>query len=238
MTAPAIHARGATTALTRRTNLRKAFLAPWHPEVRQCWLYSLAHAQWHTGVAVHMATLCGNHHHVDVTPSLPNLPRFTRLLNGETSCSVQALLARELYDTPRDLWDGRSTHAMRLLDAGTQANHLIYEYVNPSAAGMVDRPEHMPGQVIDFGHWKTGGIWVPRPSVYFSQDRPERLFLELSPPPLLYEAFDGDLDALVHHMKRLAEGSLRALRRARTRPVLGAQLAPTAEHHRAHRHGR
>jgi len=38
---PRITVRGATTALTRRTTIRKAFFGPWHPMVEKLWLYSL-----------------------------------------------------------------------------------------------------------------------------------------------------------------------------------------------------
>jgi hypothetical protein len=34
---------------------------------------------------------------------------------------------------------------MRLLDAPAQATQLAYERNNCVAAGLVDRPEHMPG---------------------------------------------------------------------------------------------
>lgn len=138
------------------------------------------------------------------------------------SCALNTLLAREGYDQPKELWDGRSTHAMRLLDAAAQAGSLNYQYLNTVAAGLVARPEHMPGRVLDFGHWKTGGIVVKRPDVFFSKNRPSELWLELTPPPLLMHAFGGDLDALVHHMRRLAEEGIRALGEARTRPPLGA----------------
>jgi hypothetical protein len=35
VTAAGIYVSGATTSLVRRTTLRKAFLAPWHPLVNQ-----------------------------------------------------------------------------------------------------------------------------------------------------------------------------------------------------------
>jgi hypothetical protein len=35
VTAPGIYVAGATISLSRRTTLRKAFLAPWHPLVNQ-----------------------------------------------------------------------------------------------------------------------------------------------------------------------------------------------------------
>ena len=53
MTVPRIIVPEATIAISRRCNLRKAFLAPWHPLVSQIWLYALAWAQKKTGVAIH-----------------------------------------------------------------------------------------------------------------------------------------------------------------------------------------
>jgi hypothetical protein len=82
----------------------------------------------------------------------------------------------------------------------------------------------MPGTVLGWGHWKSGGLWVERPDVYFDEaTRPERLWLALSPPPLLMQAFDGDLEALIHHMRRLCDDGVRAIRDARAREPMGAQ---------------
>jgi hypothetical protein len=67
MTTPRIVVPGATMALTRRTVLRKAFLAPWDPMVDQMWLYALADAARETEVAVHFSGCDINHHHTDVT---------------------------------------------------------------------------------------------------------------------------------------------------------------------------
>ena len=223
MTAPRIVVRGATFALTRRTTCRKAFLAPWHPLVEQCWLYALADAQRKHGVAVHHAVRVVNHHHLTVTLREENLGDFLRDLHRDVSRCLSALLARERYDPQREIFDGREPHAMRLLDARAQARHLLYEHLNPVAAGLVERPEHMPGTVLGFGHWKNGGVKVKRPPIYFKKSRPETLWLRLTPPPLLFEAFEGDLGGLVHQMERLGEEGWRILRRVRRRPVLGAQ---------------
>ena len=224
MSAPLIVVPGATTAITRRTTLRKAFLAPWHPLVEDNWLYSLADAQRETGVEVHSSVLNITHHHTDVTPTRDNLPEFTRRFHRDMSCSLHTLLCQERYDVPRELWDDRQTHYMRLVDAEAQASRLIYDALNPCAAGLVQRPEHMPMRTLDFGLWKTGFIEVKRPPVYFGKDRPERLKLYLTPPPVLYRAFGGDIDALVYQMNKLMEDGIRAIRDARTRPVMGAKV--------------
>jgi len=223
MTAPSIVVRGATTALTRRTTLRKAFLAPWHPLVEQLWLYCLADAQRATDVAIHHSVLVLTHHHTSVTPSSDNLPEFLRRFHRDFSCALHTLLCRERYDAPRELFDDRSTHRMRLVDASAQASHLIYEHLNPVAAGLVRRPEHMPLRTLDFGLWRSGGITVTRPPVYFGRDRPEQLELTLTPPPELYLAFGGDLAALVHQMKKLSDEGMRALHAAMPGEPLGAR---------------
>jgi hypothetical protein len=191
--------------------------------VEACWLYSLADAQRHTDVAVHHSVLNLTHHHTNATPSQANFPDFTRRYHRDLSCSLNTLLSAERYDAPRELFDDRQAHCMRLLDAEAQASHLVYEQVNPVAAGLVAHPDHMPMQRLDFGLWKRGYIEVRRPPIYFGKDRPETLELRLSPPPLLYRAFGGDLDALIYHLAKLTDEAVRVLRQASKREPLGAR---------------
>jgi hypothetical protein len=81
----------------------------------------------------------------------------------------------------------------------------------------------MPGFVFDFDLWLTGHVDVPRPDFYFSDKQPQVLRLRVTPPPLLYLAFDGDIDKLVYTMKRLAQQSAMELRARQGRPPLGAR---------------
>ena len=223
MSPPGIYVAGATTAITRRTVLRKAFLAPWDPRVSEVLAYSLADAQRATGVAVHQFVPVVSHYHGDVTPRSDNLPEFLRRLNRDISCGLHTLLCQQRYDAPRELFDDRPTHRMRLLDAAAQASQLVYHYVNNVAAGLVRRPEHMPQLTFDWGLWKSGVVEVRRPDFYFGSDRPEVLSLEITPPPLLYRAFGGDLDALVHHMCKLSDDAIAAIDAERRRPPMGAR---------------
>jgi hypothetical protein len=222
MTAPRIIVPGATTSITRRTTLRKAYLAPWHPLVPKVWLYALADAQRRTDVAIHHAINVVNHHHLTVTPQTNNLPEFVRHLHRDISSALNVLLTRERYDAPRELFDGRSAHYMRLLDAGAQASQLVYEHNNCVAAGLVARPEQMPGSAFDFELWRTGYIDVERPPIYFASDRPEQIRLYVTPPPLLFAAFGGDLDWLIYHMRRTSDAAGQTLRSVRARPPMGA----------------
>ena len=111
---------------------------------------------------------------------------------------------------------------MRLLDEGAQLGHLVYEMLNAVAAGLVDRPADMPGIVLDWGHWLSGGIPIPKPPIFFGPDEPAVRWLRLTPPPLLYLLFRGDMAALVHHMRQLTEHGRKAILAARSWPAMGA----------------
>lgn len=63
--------------------------------------------------------------------------------NSDVGCAINTLLANEHYDFPRDVFDKRSSYAMRLVDAETQAGHSTPEYLNLVAAGLVARLEHI-----------------------------------------------------------------------------------------------
>src|SRR5690606_6488590 len=105
VTSPRIVVRGATLAITRRTTLRKAFLAPWDPRVEQAWLYALADAQRETKVAVHHGVRVITHHHASITLTEPNLGEFLRRFTAmsaalSTPCSpVSVMTARATFST-------------------------------------------------------------------------------------------------------------------------------------------
>ena len=223
MTHPRIVVPGATLAVCRRTMYRKGFLGPWDPRVADVYLYALADAQRQTNVAIHDAVLVVSHHHACITPSEANVGEFFRRVHVDVSCGLNALLAQERYEAPGSVFDKRQTHAMRLLDAAAQMSQAVYHHLNPVAAGLVARAGDMPGPVADFRRWKAGGVTVKRPDVYFGRGRPEELSLELTPPPLLLEAFGGDLDALVYHLGRVTNDATAQMKRARKRPAMGAQ---------------
>ena len=223
VTQPYIHVRGATTSICRRTNFRKAFLAPWHPLVNEIWLYALADAARVTGVSVHMSKLVVTHHHTDVTPSEANLPEFTRRLHSDVSCALNKLLLEHRYEPPRQLWDARGPHYLRLLDASAQMSQFTYDYVNQVAAGLVERPEHMPGQQIEYGLWATEGLVVKRPPGFFDNSRPSEQLLPIPPSPEVMRLFEGDVHAAIHHMRKHARHTERKIRAARHWPALGAQ---------------
>jgi hypothetical protein len=192
--------------------------------VSDIWLYALADAARETGVAVHESQLVVNHHHTDVTPSQANLPDFIHRLHTDTSKALNELMEHEGYEPPRSVFDDRPTHCMRLLDAPAQVSQLIYTDVNTAAAGLVRRPEEMPGRRMpSFRDWLGDGIVIPKPPIHFGKDRPSELVLRPEPAPLMMLAFGGDLRALVYHLEKLCREALSDIRAVRKGPPLGAQ---------------
>ena len=214
---------GGTYALTRRTCFRKAFLGPWHPLVADIWLYSMGYWARELEVTLHHTMRCVTHGHTTVTPTWDNLPKFTAAVYEDVSKALGELMRACRYEAPGNVFEDRQPFQMRLVDAEAQASHLVYERVNGVAAGLVRRPQDLPGETFDFGLWKGAPVVVERPPLYFAKRRPKQQEVYFAPPAQLYLAFGGDLEALVHHMRRLESGAVRELNRARRGPVLGAK---------------
>ena len=79
----------------------------------------------------------------------------------------------------------------------------------------------MPGLGLGLERWGRGGLVVKRPDVYFGKNRPEELRLELTPPPALLRAGDGDVVRLRKALLEEADRGEAQLRRERIRPALG-----------------
>ena len=120
-------------------------LGHWDPRVQQGWLYNLASAANTLDIDVHFTTLVLNHHHTSVTAKLGNMSPFLQRLHQPMSCFVNTLLQQRSFDAMDFVWDGDRPHRMRLRDAEAMMTQLVYERVQTVAAGLVDRPEDMPG---------------------------------------------------------------------------------------------
>ncbi|MAQ17277.1 MAG: hypothetical protein CMN30_21085 [Sandaracinus sp.] len=190
--------------------------------VREIWLYSLADAARQTRTTVHMATLMPNHLHTDVTPSEPDLPEFAERFHTSVAKGVKRLLQMEGYDVPTSIFDGRAPHYLRLLDSGAQMSQVIYDYLNPSAAGLLANPAHMPGRALEFGAWNGDGMSIERP-VVFGSSRPAEVVLRLRPSAAVLRSFDGDVEQAIYHHRRVAREALGELRSHRSGSPLGAQ---------------
>ena len=199
---------------TRRCVMRKAFLGWWDEGVDRIWVWCLAAACARCGVTVHHAVRVGSHYHLTFTVTRNNLGEFLWSLNHSMSCALNALLDERGYEAPGQIFDGRQMHVMRVLDAEAQMASLVYERLNPVEAGLADTCDGIPGVVLGPARWRAGGYEQAKPPVFFASG-PERQRLTMGPPPLLYLAFGGEVDALVHHLRKLEREGERRIRKAR-----------------------
>ena len=227
---PRIVARGATYAATRRCVVRKNFLGWWDPEVDRIWLWCLAVACERCAVELHHAVRVGSHYHITFTVTRNNLGEFLWWVNQPMSRALNALLVKRGFDAPGQLFDGRQTHVMRLLDADAQMISVLYERLNPVQAGLAETCDGVPGVTLGPRRWKSrGGLRVRKPELYFDGDVEERR-LVLGPPPLVYLAFGGDMDAIVHHFGVLEREGERQIREARAARPARTQAEVRAIH--------
>ena len=217
VTAPRPVTVGSTEALTRRTNFRKAVLAPWDPQVQQAWLYILATAAERYDVDVHHTNLVINHHHTLATFRNQSAAPFLSRLHQPMSCFLSTLLPKRGFDAVDQVWDNRQPHRMRLLDAPAMMAQLVYHQVQHMAAGLVDQPSQAPGWTFSWDLWRDGRfLRCERPDVYFDpRTRPKTVDLHFRPPAVLVQLFEGDVDKLIYQMKQLEREAVQALRRAR-----------------------
>lgn len=204
--------------------MRKAALAPWDPRVQQGWLYNLASAAEVLGVEVHHTTLVLNHHHTTVTARFGNMSAFLHRLHHPMSCFLNTLLQKRGFDALDNVWEGRHPHRMRLLDAEAMMTSLIYERVQAVAAGLVDKPEDMPGFVFDWSMWRSGRVVkVDAPNLYFDlRFRPKTRELDFRPPAVLLALFDWNVERLIYWMRKLEAFAVRRILAARKWPCRGA----------------
>ena len=200
-------------------SFRKAGLSPWDPRVEQTWLYTLAAASEHARVDVNHTALVINHHHTTVTTREVPIRYFLGRLHHPMSCAMNRLLQRRGFDAFGRFWDGRQPHRMRLIDAAAQMSQLVYQQVQLPAAGLVDKPEEMPGWTFSWDLWRRGRfVRCERPDVYFDPRYAKSHYdLKFVPPPRLLELFEGDVDKLIYWMKQMEKEALSELRRVRRR---------------------
>ena len=239
----------ACVALTRRTSLRKAFVAPWAgssrdavsgadalrrgasgasrwDEVGQIFAYAAAMAQRATKIDWHQLVLNVTHHHSQATPRDRELAEATRILHRTTACALNGLLRKRGFDAPGSVWDKRQTSWTTLVDVEAVIGRAIYDDVNCVAAGGGAHPLEVPcGHHLGFDLWKAGGIAVPKPEndAFSSKKLPQELELRLTPPIALVRQFDGDLDAIVAYLTELRDARCAQLAKERVGRVRGVK---------------
>ena len=204
-----------TYLITRRTTQRLFLLRP-SPKVNACIRYCLALALKRSGVKIHVAVFLSNHYHLIVTDPQANLPVFTEELNKLLARSLNCLHQRE-----ENFWSGGDqTSYVRLESEHDVLAKCVYALANPTAAGLVAYGSEWPGVRL----FCKGSYLAKKPKFFFRSEEdgglPDRMTLELTPPPIGVPA--KRCDDVVKQAVAAREKQLRTQAKLKGRRFLGA----------------
>jgi len=220
MTLPRQILPGATYLITRRCTQRQFLLCPSDDEVNQIVTYGLGYAARLTGVQVHAVCCMSDHWHVVVTDVEARLPEFLR--EAHRSIAKCMNLKRKRRE---NFWASGKASAIRLEDADSILDKIVYTLVNPPSAGLVKRSSAWPG--VNSASWRFGGpsMVIDRPRILFRSkgSMPERVRLKLVKPAAFASMTNAAFEELVQREVRAREGAILAEARTNGRRFLGAK---------------
>ena len=217
MTKPRQHLRGQVVLLTRRTEERRYFLRP-STHVCRVVLYELAKAADTNGLAVHGLMTMSNHPHIVATDHEGERSDFMR----DFGAGVARARNRRL-DRKGHFWDGQQFGDTVLLDRQAIEEKLLYMWLNPVQANLVERAADWPGPKILPSDWGKPRV-ISAPQDGFYNPKKAKMIVFTPQPPPGYE--DMTLEEVREHFETLlreAEDKLIARRRRAGKRVSGVR---------------
>ena len=215
MTKPRRHIAGQVAMLTRRCSERRYFLRP-DDYINQVLPYETAKAAGHHGQHVYGAMAMSNHVHFCLGDTTGNRSDFMQEAMSGIARSRNNNLGRSGH-----FWGTGSYNDTVLLDVDAIERKLLYTWLNPVQAGLVERAEDWPGFKILPRHWGET-IRIEQPDQFYGRGTPDAVEFVPQPPPG-YD--DMSLEEVKQHFQRLlkiAEDEIAALRRERNESCAGA----------------
>jgi REP element-mobilizing transposase RayT len=170
---------GETSLVSRRCSERRYLLLP-SAATNAIVLYVLAVAAERYGILLHAFCVMSNHLHLVLTDPRGLLPYFEQYFDGVVAKALNCSLDRD-----ESFWGPDSYSAVRLMNADSILEKVVYTLANPVAAGLVPHGREWPGLWSDPALFGGEGIEVERPDIYFSDKgpMPASVRLRLTAPP-------------------------------------------------------
>lgn len=149
-------------------------------------VYCLALAAEKHRVSVHALCAMSNHYHLVITDNDGVLPEFMAWLNRQL-----AMCVKRIRRWDEVVWEPNVAYSAVELEGVSEAlDKAAYVLLNPVSAALVRSPERWPGALSTVERLRIGCMQATRPSVWFANDAPESVSLELSPPPCFANSLD------------------------------------------------
>ena len=205
MTQPRRHIPGQVTMLTRRCLERRYFLRP-DDFINDVVAFELGKASNAHSQEVYAAVAMSNHVHFGVGDT--NAER-SRLMQDSMSGIARARNCDLGRKGP--FWGGTYGDTV-LLNKNTIERKLLYIWLNPVRAGLVERAEDWPGFIILPKHWGKK-IRIEKPGKFYGRRNPDVVEFVPQPPPGYQDMALEEARAYFEELIRLAEDEIAAIRK-------------------------
>lgn len=216
MTAPRRHLAGQVSLITRRCSERRNFLRP-DAYINEVIAFEVGKGAINHGQAIYAAVAMSNHVHFAVGDSTGNRSDFMR-----DSMSGIARAGNRHRKRKGHFWEAGSYCDTVLLDRDAIARKLVYIWLNPVRAGLVERARDWPGFKILPEHWGKK-FRIEKPGKYYGRRNPKYVEFVPQPPP---EFADMSLEEVRKYFEELikqGEEELAKERRAKGIKVKGVK---------------
>ena len=214
MTPPRRHIAGQIAMVTRRCSERRYFLRP-DDYINDVLPFEVGKAANRHGQYLYGAMAMSNHVHFAVGDSTGDRSDFMK-----DAMSGIARARNCDFDRTGHFWASGRFGDTVLLDRDAIERKLLYIWLNPVRAGLVDRASDWPGFKILPKHWgKT--IRIEQPDQFYGRRNPDVVEFTPEPPPC-YD--DMSLEEVRDHFQKLlkeAEDEVRARRSRNNITCLG-----------------
>ncbi len=216
MTPPRRHIAGQIAMITRRCAQRRYFLRP-DDYINTVLPFEVGKAAERHGQYIYAAVGMSNHVHFAVGDSTGDRSAFMK----DAMSGIARARNRDL-DRDGHFWASGSYGDTVLLDRDAIERKLLYIWLNPVRAGLVDRAEDWPGFKILPKHWGET-ISIEKPDQFYGRRNPDVVKFTPKPPPG-YD--DMTLEEVREHFQDLlkqAEDEVLAERRNKNLTCLGRE---------------
>lgn len=218
MTEPRRHIAGQVAMTSRRCSERRYFLRP-DKFINHVMLYEVGKASERHGQNVYGAVAMSNHVHIVIGDTTGDRSDFMRDTMSGIARSRNDDLGRDEH-----FWSSGSYNDTVLLDDDAIERKLLYVWLNPVRAGVVDRAEDWPGFMILPKHWGKE-ITIKKPPRFYGRESPEEVTFIPKPPPGYGDMPLEDVREHFEKLLRKEENKILAMRVANNQSCSGAKSA-------------
>ena len=222
MTQPRRHIAGQIAMLTRRCSQRRYFLRP-DDYINDVLPFEMGKAAERHGQQVYAAMAMSNHVHFGVGDTTGERSKFMQ----DVMSGIARARNRDLERTGH-FWEAGSYGDTVLLDEDSIERKLLYIWLNPVRAGLVERAEDWPGFKILPRHWGET-IRIEKPGKFYGRNNPDVVEFVPQPPPGFEHMELEDVKAYFEDLLQFAEDEIAALRRERQLSVRGPAAIKAVE---------